>query len=387
MRLAPDGLLALSAAAGHAAIVDALLAVSPADALPLAHAAARSRGHARVAEAIAAASEAAGAAGLTQPAAPPRGWPPLLDATHDPLLVVIDAADLERDPTLARRILGGDGAPPRAALVRGLARPWADQLGGASVDALRAAWGDRTVSVTFSPDELYQRGVTHPTHGRALLAAHEETRTFGAFLDLAATHGAADYVSVSQCEQALADFGLPAAPPIIAEQLGLDPTATRSNLWATPAPKVSVLHHDTDDSMLLQFSGTKRFTVVAPCAHGMGVAPCAQRVERRRRVAPGIYEAEASDDVSVNFPLLNISAYACGDVDDFPLLRPERAFAVDVREGDALLLPAYWHHQVNSTAAPGKLNVAANYWFEAPGNSLDRRLLSVLAGPLGIDFT
>ena len=162
--------------------------------------------------------------------------------------------------------------------------------------AVRAAWGDRTVSVTFSPDELYQRGVAHPTHGRALLAAHEETRTFGAFLDLAATHGDADYVSVSQCEQALADFGLPAAPPIIAEQLGLDPTTTRSNLWATPAPKVSVLHHDTDDSMLLQFSGTKRFTVVAPCAHGMGVAPCVQRVERRRRVAPGVYEPEASDD-------------------------------------------------------------------------------------------
>ena len=193
--------------------------------------------------------------------------------------------------------------------------------------------------------------------------------------------------SQARCEQALADFGLPAAPPIIAEQLGLDPATTRSNLWATPAPKVSVLHHDTDDSMLLQFSGTKRFTVVAPCAHGMGVAPCVQRVERRRRVAPGVYEPEASDDVSVNFPLLNISAYADGDVDDFPLLRPERAFAVDVREGDALLLPAYWHHQVNSTAAPGKLNVAANYWFEAPGGSLDMRLLSVLAGPLAIDFT
>ena len=120
----------------------------------------------------------------------------------------------------------------------------------------------------------------------------------------------------------------------------------------------------------------------------MGVAPCAQRVERRRRVAPGIYEAEASDDVSVNFPLLNLSAYADGSaVDDFPLLRPERAFAVDVREGDALLLPAYWHHQVESFTAPGQLNVAANYWFEAPGKSLDRRLLSVLAGPLGMDFT
>ena len=58
---ATDGLslLALSAAAGHADVVDALLAVSPADALPLAHDAARSRGHARVAEAIAAVAEAA----------------------------------------------------------------------------------------------------------------------------------------------------------------------------------------------------------------------------------------------------------------------------------------------------------------------------------------
>ena len=34
------------------------------------------------------------------------------------------------------------------------------------------------------------------------------------------------------------------------------------------------------------------------------------------------------------------------------------------RHGSALLLPAFWYHQVESFAAPGTLNVAVNHWFD-----------------------
>ena len=33
-------------------------------------------------------------------------------------------------------------------------------------------------------------------------------------------------------------------------------------------------------------------------------------------------------------------------------------------QGSALLLPAYWYHQVESFAPPGRLNVALNCWFD-----------------------
>ena len=49
---------------------------------------------------------------------------------------------------------------------------------------------------------------------------------------------------------------------------------------------------------------------------------------------------------------------------------------LEVPEGAALLLPAYWHHQVESFAAPGQLNVAVNYWFQ--GHSLATRLYRTL---------
>ena len=56
-----------------------------------------------------------------------------------------------------------------------------------------------------------------------------------------------------------------------------------------------------------------------------------------------------------------------------------------VNEGDALLLPAYWYHQVDSYAEPGKLNVAVNFWFQ--GHSLATRLYRTLRENLFINCT
>ena len=62
-----------------------------------------------------------------------------------------------------------------------------------------------------------------------------------------------------------------------------------------------------------------------------------------------------------NFPLVNVSH---PDLERHPLFADAQVFTVDVPAGSALLLPAYWYHQVESFADPGSLNVAVNYWYQ-----------------------
>lgn len=53
--------------------------------------------------------------------------------------------------------------------------------------------------------------------------------------------------------------------------------------------------------------------------------------------------------------------------------------------GDALILPAYWYHQVESFAPPGGINVAVNYWFQ--GHSLATRLYRTMRENLFLNCT
>lgn len=59
--------------------------------------------------------------------------------------------------------------------------------------------------------------------------------------------------------------------------------------------------------------------------------------------------------------------------------------AAQLKAGDALVLPAYWYHQVESFAEPGRLNVAVNYWFQ--GHSLATRLYRTLRENVFINCT
>mmetsp|Transcript_1533 Transcript_1533/g.3287 ORF Transcript_1533/g.3287 Transcript_1533/m.3287 type:complete len:80 (+) Transcript_1533:100-339(+) len=62
-----------------------------------------------------------------------------------------------------------------------------------------------------------------------------------------------------------------------------------------------------------------------------------------------------------------------------------RSLYLPTRQGDALFLPAYWYHQVDSFAEPGKLNVAVNYWYQ--GHSLATRLYRTFRENLFINCT
>ena len=74
-----------------------------------------------------------------------------------------------------------------------------------------------------------------------------------------------------------------------------------------------------------------------------------------------------------------------------PPARPRRPkptqwrLRAQIKAGDALVLPAYWYHQVESFADPGKLNVAVNFWFQ--GHSLATRLYRTLRENVFINCT
>ena len=100
------------------------------------------------------------------------------------------------------------------------------------------------------------------------------------------------------------------------------------------------------------------------------------------RTGPGQFESRPTPREIDNFPLVNVTH---PDYERHPLFKDAHVMTIDVRAptsaprratlfdvphvrqvpaGSALVLPAYWYHQVESFAPPGGLNVAVNYWFQ-----------------------
>jgi hypothetical protein len=134
------------------------------------------------------------------------------------------------------------------------------------------------------------------------------------------------------------------------------------------------------DSVLLQISGRKRFTILDPARLHVAY-PCVALLEQLQRVAPGRFESRVVTQRELdNSPLVNLTH---PDLRRHPLFAEAQIFTVDLEPGDALLLPAYWYHQVDSYAPPNRLNVAVNYWFQ--GHSLATRLYRTMRENLFIN--
>ena len=362
---------------------------------------------------------------------PSSSSPLSTDQPADPPTVrVVDAADLERDASLWRDAF----ASSTPLLVRGCGADWVEAIGREGTHGLRARWGAQKVTVAYSPDPFYHRPVRYVNgdDGAAMPAADDgggglgkgrphygqdtgasaaqlghqyalcemplEQMRFDAFIDRLQV--ATDFLSVSQSAAASLDAfaGLEPAdesasglPPPLGRLVGSK--CHRKNLWVCLPPKVSETHYDEDDSVLLQLSGTKRFTLVAPAPlHGLTAYPSLLPARRLTRRSEGVYEAETVSDVHdgsrralKHFALLNASA---PDLARFPLSRHARTVTIDVHEGCALLLPAYWYHRVESHSTEGQLNIAVNAWFDAEaGVGIPARLHRLLRERLHVDHT
>ena len=312
------------------------------------------------------------------------------DSSEPPTVRVVDAEELERDPSVWHDAF----ATSTPLLVRGVGE-WSDAVRGSSAAELKTRWGEQMVTVAFSPDALYHRPEKSGDRSYVLRETPLEQMSFKSFVDMLPAHGETEFFAVSQsASTALSDFagldspsasGLPSPFGALIE----DERCHRRNMWVCAPPKVSAAHHDEDDSVLIQLSGTKRFTLVAPAPlHGLTAYPSRLPVRALRRRAAGIFDEEEPQDEDEQRSHFTLCDPTAPDLERFPLFRFARTVTVDVEEGCALLLPAYWYHHVESLAAPGQLNVAVNVWFDSnAGGGAPATLHRVLRERLHVDCT
>jgi hypothetical protein len=214
------------------------------------------------------------------------------------------------------------------ALVEGLSGEWASKLGRWSLEEFRRQWGHLSVVAAYSPDRRFNYGASDAVWGRVLMSPDRRQVQFSNFMDeviSGRSETGEEFISVQQSpSRDFSEFGLPAFPPYLEELVG--PTLQARNLWVATPGKVSVLHYDWQDSILMQISGSKRFTIIDP-ARMQTAYPCVQRMKQLHRVAPGKYESTVVEREIDNFPLVNVTH---PDFERHPLFKDAHVFTVEV---------------------------------------------------------
>lgn len=232
-------------------------------------------------------------------------------AAHEDLLEQLQAEGV--GPGLARRALESILAAPR--VFRGVALAWGD-LSAWAPGALAERHGDSEVQVTVERDRQpdYEHNFARQTR---VMPLRELCSRMG--------NGAADAI------YAVARSSLLDLTPLrgYLERHLRVPTEVAasgpwtSSLWMGPAGSTTVFHHDAVDLLAVQLHGQKRWRTIAPTDRAW------LDVTRERWATPYTTRDPAEDG-------------------------PDRAEVreFDVREGDAILVPAStWHHVVAQTAS------------------------------------
>ena len=236
------------------------------------------------------------------------------------IVSVVDAADLEADPTLWTQAF----ATSTPLLVRGCGKEWSDAVSTQSPARLRERWGEHNVTVAFSPDELYHhpvqssagmvdgRGEERRIHDYVLRETPLEAMSFAEYVDLLPSHGQREFFAVSQSATAsLEEFDMLSTSEPTASGLPsplgrlIGPNCNRKNMWICSPPKISETHFDGDDSVLLQLSGTKRFTLVDPGPlGGLSAYPSLLTSQKLSRSSPGCFEEVGSEGLDRSLTLI-----------------------------------------------------------------------------------
>ena len=139
-----------------------------------------------------------------------------------------------------------------------------------------------------------------------------------------------------------------------------------ANLWLGKGATTSPLHYDDYENLLSQVHGTKRLLLFPPAdlpylyytPRVKGTLRYAWPNNFSREIAPaaadGAHKVIFGSSVNISSP----------DLRRHPLLPRASPRKCTLREGETLLLPSFWHHEVHSEAAcAGDVNVAVNHWF------------------------
>ena len=282
------------------------------------------------------------------------------------------------------------------AIVHGLARTWSDPIAHWTPADFRASWGDAIVKVCYSPTPWINRIVDDGTGGPWMRSHSCNEAPFRTFVDelphsgVVQADGSLEHVLISQSQQAtLREFRLqlplPETPPGL--HLTEDELATLTrNLWVSTPPQTSVLHSDTLNNLLLQLQGTKRLTLLCPHeldGWTMYLANMPKMEVRRPAGPPGRFFRIISDLNFERKPLVNVSA---PDFARFPLFRRARVAQLELKAGDALMLPLGWQHEIQAVPDDSAaLNIAISYWWV--GRRSEATILHTLAARSELDCT
>lgn len=114
------------------------------------------------------------------------------------------------------------------------------------------------------------------------------------------------------------------------------------NLWISGDGLTVGLHFDAAENINIQLRGRKNFMLFPPGVRGYYPLPMFSQTAH----ISGVFRDGPRPDLA-----------------RFPKFDPSRAVHVELREGEALYLPAYWWHQVESL---GDENVNLNFWWFPP---------------------
>jgi hypothetical protein len=171
----------------------------------------------------------------------------------------------------------------------------------------------------------------------------------------------------------------------------LYPTFAIENLWVCSDGKVSTLHNDWRNNILVQAVGHKTISLIDPFrTHAVYPSKLKIHPWQRTDTAGQVYfeksPAGPTTHVVDNFPLVNLTH---PNLTKYPLFKEASPLTVELHPGDLLIMPAYWFHQVvNHGREADGLNIAFNYWFrcnafvsrawKSLGNNLFRDCVSKL---------
>ncbi|HEV7518952.1 MAG TPA: cupin-like domain-containing protein [Thermoanaerobaculia bacterium] len=147
------------------------------------------------------------------------------------------------------------------------------------------------------------------------------------------------------------------APPAC---LGATPISTTST-WISSAGCVTPLHYDLPNTLLCQLRGSKEVWLFDPSQY--------DRLYLRGARFPGFDNFERQSQVDIHHP----------DFTAFPEFRQAAALTVTLKEGEALLIPSNWFHEVE-TLEP---SISVGFTFAGGTTTSELAVLSDLFKQMG----
>lgn len=241
-------------------------------------------------------------------------------------------------------------------IVTGAADTLLRKASGWKPSKLRKIWGSQVVDVQSSPDRWFTRP---DPDGRVLRHATIETMTFGQFIDHA----------VAGCCWAVAQFRMEGLETLMKQpQFAKFMKKKATYMWVAQDQKVSPLHYDEYNGIIVQAVGTKTVKLVDP-VHLGSLYPSRMPIDlmarhnngtwsKRRCPCPNFNKKETWNFSPVNLTKIDKRLY--------PDFNQSNVIECVLEPGEMLLVPAHWWHEVHNHAPDGELNIAFNTWSFGP---------------------